>query len=111
MPCESISRKGQTLSQRKGEVLAAIAALDRDLLRRKVRAVVGPNGAITFAGWTENRAGVTDACAFRRIMATGSAIARAEIARAEQMAGVTVKREVLAAGVHSHDGGRSWGKD
>lgn len=33
---------------------------------------------------------------------------RAEIARAEQIAGRSVDRQVLAAGVHSHDGGKTW---
>jgi len=110
MPCERTTKQGQSLRDRKGEVLAAVAALERALLRRKVRAVVGPQGAIAFEGWTE-RNGVTDACAYRRIMSTGSAIARAEIARAEQMAGRTVDRKIIAAGVHSHDAGNTWGVD
>ena len=68
-------------------------------------------GAIAFVGpeWEGVRSGVTDACAYRRIMATGSALARQEILRAEQLAGRTVNRQVVAAGVHSHDGGATWG--
>ena len=112
MPCDSTPRrKGQSLTERKAEVSAAVSALDRALLRRTVRPVIGPQGAVTFAGWESGREGVTDACAYRRIMATGSALARAEIARAEAMAGRTVNRQAIAAGIHSHDGGQTWGKD
>ena len=40
---------------------------------------------MAFVGLSDDeRARVTDACAYRRIMSTGSALARAAIARAEQ---------------------------
>ena len=111
MPCEGMRKKNQTLQQRATEVRAAVSRLDRLLLTRKVRPIIGPQGAVAFAGagWEEARAGVTDACAYRRIMSTGSALARAELARAEQVAGRGVDRKVVAAGVHSHDGGETWG--
>ena len=64
-------------------------------------------GAIAFEGWS-NRAGVTDSCAYRRIMATGGALARQAIAKAEAAAGRTVNKQAVAQGYHSHDGGRSW---
>jgi hypothetical protein len=51
---------------------------------------------------------VTDACAMRRIMASGSMAARMAIMKAEQKAGRTVDRKALAQGIHSHDGGRTW---
>ena len=35
---------------------------------------------------------------------------KAEIARAEALAGRTVDRKVVAAGVHSHDGGTTWNR-
>jgi hypothetical protein len=41
-------------------------------------------------------------------MATGSALAKQAIARAEQLAGRTVDRAALTAGHHSHDGGKTW---
>lgn len=113
MPCDTRLRAKQSPQQRKAEVKAAVEALDRALLRRQIKAVVGPQGAITFAGWAEEqRNGVSDACAYRAIMVSGSALARAEIAKAEQMAGRGVDRRVLAAGTHSHDGGVTWnGRD
>lgn len=113
MPCESMrTTRDQTSRQRVAEVRAAVERLDKLLRSGVARAVVGPQGAMAFAGWdSESRAGVTDACAYRKIMATGSALARAALARAEQLAGRRVDRAAVAAGVHSHDGGATWGRD
>jgi hypothetical protein len=110
MPCDSVQKKKpQTLTERRADVVKAMARLDRLVMTRKVRVVVGPQGAVAFSGWDEeSRDGVTDACAYRRLMSSGSALAKAEIARAEQMAGRSVDRRVVAVGVHSHDGGYSW---
>lgn len=83
--------------------------LDEQLRKGWVKVKVGPQGAITFAGLTEEqRDGVTDACAYRRLMVTGSALARAQIAKAEQLAGRGVDRKVVSNGTHSHDGGKTW---
>ena len=72
-------------------------------------AKVGPQGAIAFLGLTDSeRDGVTDNCAYRRLMASGSALAIAAIAKAEQLAGRSIDRQQIAVGVHSHDQGRSW---
>jgi hypothetical protein len=108
MPCDTKLRPKQTRAQRIAEIKKAIARLESKLAKRQVKAVVGPQGSIAFAGWVEERAGITDACAYRRIMTTGSALARAEIARVEQLAGRSVDRRVVASGVHSHDGGVTW---
>ena len=112
MACETYrSTPQQTPQERADEIRRAVAGLDQALRMRTIKPVVGEQGAITFAGWTnENRKFVTDACAYRRIMATGSALARAEIVRAEQLAGRTVDRNVVGQGVHSHDGGKTWDK-
>jgi hypothetical protein len=101
-----------TEEERKRQVRRTVETLDKALANKRARAVVGPQGAVTFTGegiggvLAENR--VSDACAYRKIMATGSALARAAIARAEQLAGRSVDRATVAAGVHSHDGGKSW---
>jgi hypothetical protein len=109
MPCDTFFKPGQTLTQRKEEIKKVMTRLERLLAERRVKAKVGPQGAITFEGWqAADRERVTDACAYRRIMATGSSLARAEIARAEAMAGRTVNKQAVAQGVHSHDGGKSW---
>lgn len=110
MACETMRKPKQTVQERIEEVKRAIALLDAKLKKRQVKPVVGPQGAITFAGWdAKDRDGVTDACAYRRIMAMGSSLAKMEIARAEQIAGRGVDRRVIGQGVHSHDGGVSWG--
>ena len=63
--------------------------------------ILYPSGPITYAlvSWH-----VTDACAYRRLMATGPALAKAAIARAEQMAGRSVDKMAVAHGHHTHDG-------
>ena len=109
MPCDTKKLPGQTLSERKAEVRKATTRLAELLASRKVRMVVGPQGGVAFEGWSEqDRARVTDACAYRAIMATGSALARAEIARAEQLSGRSVNKQAVGQGAHSHDGGRTW---
>lgn len=110
MPCDTFRKNaGQSLEQRKKEVRATVGALNIALMRGRVKVVVGPQGAVSFSGWAEaDRNGVTDACAYRRLMVEGSAIAKAEIAKAERLSGRSINRQVLAAGVHSHDGGQTW---
>jgi hypothetical protein len=110
MPCDTRPRrKDQTLTQRKEEVRQTVLGLDKLLASRRVRPVVGPQGAITFVGWAkEERNDVSDACAYRRILSTGSALALAEIAQAEALAGRSVNKQALAVGVHSHDSGNTW---
>lgn len=109
MPCDTRLKRGQTLTQRKAEVLAAVEKLNRALAAGTVKPVVGPQGAIAFQNWLDtDRDGVTDACAYRRLMVTGSAMARQAIAKAELLAGRSVDRQAVAQGHHSHDGGRTW---
>jgi hypothetical protein len=109
MPCDTRLKPRQTLSQRAEEVRRVVATLDSYLARGLASVKVGPEGAIAFVDFPESeRDGVTDACIYRRLMATGSALAKAKIARAEQLSGRTVSRQAIAQGVHSHDGGKTW---
>ena len=110
MPCDTRRRPGQSLDQRKAEVRTSVSRLATLLATAAVKPVISKaTGAIAFSGWSEaDRANITDACAYRLLMATGSATAKAAIARAEALAGRTVNRQALAQGVHSHDGGHSW---
>ncbi len=109
MPCDTRALPNQTLTERKAEVRAAVTKLAADLAAGRVKPVIGKQGGIAFQGWSEtDRARVTDACAYRTLMVTGSALAKATIARAEQLAGRAVDKKALAAGVHSHDGGHHW---
>lgn len=107
MPCDTRTLPNQTLTERKLEVREAIAKLSSDLIAGRAKTVVGPQGAVAFTGWQDRRR-VSDACAYRLLMATGSALAKQQIAKAEQLAGRSVDRRVINAGVHSHDSGASW---
>jgi hypothetical protein len=65
---------------------------------------------VTFEGWQEaDRGRVSDACAYRLLMSGGGSLAKAALVRAEQMAGRSVSKEAVAIGLHSHDGGKTWG--
>ena len=103
MPCDTKTLPQQTLSQRKDEVRKSIAKLNSLLIAKRIKPFIGPQGAITFPGWSGTDNGrVSDACGYRLIMATGSALARAEIAKAEAMAGRGVDKQVVASGGHYH---------
>ena len=108
MVCDTqYTRPNQTLTERKKEISETVAELSKALAAGTVKPKIGPQGAIAFDGWTK-RAGITDACAYRRIMATGSALAKAKIQAAELLSGRSVNKQAVAQGVHSHDGGRTF---
>jgi hypothetical protein len=97
------------MSERATEVRQRAKEIDKLIANKRVQAKVGPQGAVTFIGLSDkDRDGLTDACIYRRIMASGSVAAKMAITRAEQMAGRTVNRAVVAQGIHSHDGGATW---
>ena len=108
MPCENSRLPNQTISQRKEEIVKAVDKLAAALAAGKVKPVIGPKGGIAFPGWIEGQTGrVGDGCAFRRLMSSGSALARMAIERAETLAGRRVDRQAVAQGLHSHEqGGR-----
>lgn len=109
MPCDTVRRPNQSLADRKAEVKATIDNVAKLLAQGRVKVVVGPQGAVAFTGLSEQeRNRVTDACIYRRIMVSGSALAKAAIAKAEHLAGRSVNKSTVAHGVHSHDGGRTW---
>jgi hypothetical protein len=99
----------QTIQQRAAEVRQVVERVQQGLLAGRVRIVVGQQGGVAFTGLSEEeRAGITDGCIYRRMMITGSALTRAAIARAEQLAGRSINPQTVAQGLHSHDGGKSW---
>ena len=109
MPCDTRLKQGQTIKARAEEVRAVVARVASALAAGRVRAKIGPTGGVAFEGLTDaERDGVTDACMYRRVMATGSAMAKAAIARAEALAGRSVNKQAVAHGHHSHDGGATW---
>jgi hypothetical protein len=106
--CDTRLKPRQTISERAKEVREAVERLAAAIAAGRVRVKVGPQGAVAFEGWEEkSRDGVTDGCALRRIMATGSAMAKMHIARAEQLAGRSIDK---TSRLHTHDNGQTWHK-
>lgn len=105
MPCDS---NPNLTPVQKADQVSALARLERGLALGTVTVKIGASGAIAFAGWKDN-AGLADVCAYRRLTAGNSPALRRAIARAEVTSGRKVNAQAIAAGVHSHDGGRSWG--
>jgi len=115
MACDTRLRQRQTISERKEEVKKALTQLEKLIAAGKVSVRVGKEGigkgAVAFMGWADNeRNGLTDACALRLLTATGSQLTKLKLAQAQQMAGVSINRQVIGQGVHSHDGGATWHK-
>jgi len=106
MVCDmQIQRPNQTLTERKDEVKKAIDALSKSLAAGSIKVKIGPQGAVAFEGLTEaDRKGISDACIYRRVMSSGSVLAKQKIALAEHMAGRSVSKQAVAQGWHQHDG-------
>lgn len=114
MPCDTIRKSPQqTLAERAREVRAAGAKIDAMLAKGQVKATVDKKtGGIVFSGIDDKvRDGMTDACVYRAIMARGSHASRQAIVKAERLAGRGVNKKAVLAGLHSHDGGQTWGRD
>jgi hypothetical protein len=107
MPCDRILQKDETLTMRKESIRKKTEELERGLASGKIKVRIGPQGAVAFEDWAD-RGQISDNCAYRRIMAKGSAMARMKVADAEQLAGRSVSKKMVAQGAHSHDGGASW---
>jgi hypothetical protein len=105
MPCDTQLLKNQTISDRKREIKKAVDNLDKLIREGKVRVKIDPIKKVpTFIGWADiERGRITDACAYRRLLVTGSALVKAKLAQAG-----SVDQGALGRGVHSHDGGVSW---
>ena len=109
MTCETKIRRNQTQQQRNEEVRKAIARFDVGLATGKIKATVGPQGAVALSGLSEaERDGVSDACAVRKILTKGSAQAKLALQKAELLSGRKISQSAMVSGVHSHDGGHSW---
>lgn len=109
MPCDTQLREGQTLQAREREVKAALDRLERYLQSGSVRVQIGPQGAVAFQGWRD-RDRVTDVCAYRTLALKSSWALKQAVARAEAMSGRKVNPQAVAAGTHTHDGGRTWSR-
>lgn len=115
MACDMMLKPRQSLTERKAEVKKALTQLEKLIAAGQVTVRVGTEGmakgAVAFKGWADTeREGISDACALRLLMVTGSATTKMKLAQAQQMAGTNFNRQTLAHGVHSHDGGNTWHK-
>ncbi len=104
MPC--MTQENLTVTQ-KADQQSALARLGAALAAGTVTVVIGATGGIAFRGWKDNR-GVSDLCAYRALTAANSAPLRRALARAEAMSGRKLDARAVSAGVHSHDGGRTF---
>jgi len=113
MPCDTILRALQTAAQREREIKEALDQLVASLDAGSVEIIIGADGAVCFSGstWEDNRRGVTDVCAYNRLSQEDSWAFRQALQRAESLSGYQVDEQTVAAGVHSHDGGRTWSVD
>jgi hypothetical protein len=114
MPCDSVRQSPkQTLAQRAKQVQEARRKIDRLLAVGAANMKVDKTtGAVVFVGIPDDvRAGITDACVYRAIMTKGSHAAKQAIAKAERLSGRRVNKQAVNSGLHSHDGGATWGRD
>ena len=109
MACDFTIPAGMTPITRKKQIDAALDRLNKALTAGEVKVKVGSTGAVVFTG-TWQRDGISDTCAYRKLLASGSSALRMAVARAEAMAGRKVDPKAIAAGEHSHDGGDTWHK-
>ena len=109
MPCDTVIKPGKTAAQREAEVQAALKKLEEELNLGRVGVKISASGAIAFTNWDpKDRDDVTDVCAYRTLSAQNSFALRQAVARAEAQQGRKVNPLAVAAGTHSHDGGKTW---
>lgn len=104
MPCNT--KAGLTPVQKQKQA-DALSRLESMIASGTVRVVVGAQGAIAFQNWTD-REGQSDVCAYRALAARNSPALRAAVVRAEAMSGRKASAQAVGAGIHSHDGGKTW---
>lgn len=109
MACFTMTKPNQTLAERSKEVGDALKRLRSSIAAGKVQVTIGPNGAVVLVGW-KDRDDVTDVCAIRTLTAEGSWELRQAIAKAEARQGKRANLQATAAGWHSHDDGKTWGR-
>lgn len=111
MPCDTNYKPNQLPAQRKEEIKKALTRLEAALTAGRVKVKIGANGAMAFDGWKpDDRDGISDVCGYRTLASQNSWALRQAVAKAEVIAGRKVSTTAVGAGVHSHDGGKTWNK-
>ena len=109
MPCDTQIPREMTPEQRAAQIDKAVRALEQELMTGGVQVILGPDGAIAFGGWADqNRKGVSDVCAYNKLVQQGSSALQMAIQQAEALSGVSFNQQAVATGRHSHDGGHTW---
>lgn len=107
MPCTFDAEESPIQAAAQGK---AVKRLEELLTAAGVQVVIGERGSLAFKGWqAEDRAGLSDLCAYRRLLAMNSPALRRAVARAEAISGRKLDQRTIAAGLHSHDEGKTWG--
>ncbi len=108
MACYTMRRtRQQTEEERRAEIEEALTKLERGLMAGEVTVEISYDGAICFVGW-EDRNDVADVCAFETLSQRDSLALQQAVEAAQSISGFEVNREKVAAGIHSHDGGKTW---
>lgn len=109
MACWLVDVTAETKKRRE----TILERLTRELAEGRARVVVDRRtGAVAFQGGAAGElagVGLADTCVYRRLLASNAPGLRAAIMRAEALAGRKVNESAVTAGVHSHDGGKTWG--
>lgn len=114
MPCESrYTNIRQTQAERDAEIAAVVEAVTAALAAQRVELRIGQEGAAALnwlAGEALDMRGVTDGCVLLRLMNDNSMAFQEALAMAELQAGQKLNIAAIESGLHSHDGGRTWGR-
>lgn len=109
MPCDTYIPQNMTPVQRKAQIEEAIERLNKAIEKGQVTLVVDKaSGSVGFKGDWGERNGVTDNCAYRKLSLKGSFAFKQALQKAEIAAGRKVNEKAVAAGVHTHDDGKTW---
>lgn len=113
MPCNTKLKAKQTVAQRAKEVRKAGEAIDKLIASGQAGIKVDRRtGGVAFTGIPDGvRDGMTDVCIIKKIWTSGSHQAKQALAKAERLAGRSVSKQAIEQGLHSHDGGNTWGVD
>ena len=110
MPCDTRRLDSLTPEQRFKQIRDSVSKLGTLLQSGKVSVKVDrATGAVAFINWSkEDRADISDVCAVRRLLAKNDVAFKAALAKAEAVAGRKLAVAAVGAGIHSHDGGKTW---
>lgn len=106
MPCLTNVNLSEIQKQKQRDALAKLA---KAIGAGKVQVVVAKGtGAFALKGWADSdREGVSDLCAYRALM--NAPEMRMAVRKAQVMANTPLSARAIATGLHSHDGGKTWG--